>query len=507
MAPQVETQYGTIAGERRGNHDAFRGIPYAKPPLGKLRFRAPEPPEPWAGVRDATQFGASAPQGGAFAPGVVPEGVQAEDSLFVNVFTPRADQGKRPVMVWVHGGAFTVGSSSLPIYDGGPLAELFDVVVVTFNYRLGALGFLAVGEAGARLGAVENRGLHDQLAALGWVRTNIERFGGDPDNVTVFGESAGGASVGLLVAMPCARGLFRRAIVQSGSDTLTDLPEAEARGFTRHALLKTLDLGEHQLERLEQLPLDAFMRAQASVESNWAGFPHFVPVRDSALLPDDPRALLASGRASDVPLIIGTNRDEWNLFALMTMADWARPLTEHDAIAAVAHVLPRDAHDAAPALLDAYRRSRRERGLMHDNRALLRAILGDRRFRMPCVRFAEQHLTRQPETFVYLFCYASPVFNGLLGACHALELPFVFGTTDSPRQDRFIGTGPEIPGLSRTMMEYWTSFARSGEPSAASVGPWARYAPDRRLTLELAATSQMVSDAFGEERRAWDGLI
>ncbi|HEY6876805.1 MAG TPA: carboxylesterase family protein, partial [Polyangiales bacterium] len=208
----VDTELGKVAGAQYGTHVAFRGLPFARPPVGPRRFQAPEPPEPWTGVRDATRFAPASLQGMLFVPGErVSEG-QSEDCLYLNVFTPAADSQLRPVMVFIHGGAFTLGSGSEPLYDGAKLAARHDVVVVTLNYRLGALGYLALGEAGARWGAVDNRGTLDQLAALRWVQRNIARFGGDPRQVTVFGESAGATSVCVLLALAEARGTFARAI-------------------------------------------------------------------------------------------------------------------------------------------------------------------------------------------------------------------------------------------------------------------------------------------------------
>ncbi len=514
--PIVETQSGKVEGVLRGAHAAFLGIPYARAPVGELRFRAPEPPPSWSGVRAASAFGASAPQGAMFAPGVVADGPQSEDCLFLNVFTPvdvrasayewtAAGEPKRAVMVWIHGGAFTVGSASSPLYDGRRLAEEHGVVVVTLNYRLGLLGYLPFGEDGERWGALDNRGLHDQLAALRWVRANIHAFGGDPDNVTVFGESAGATSVGLLLATPQGRGLFRRAIAQSTTGPLI-LPTADDAEARRAKLLKALDLPTREPERLAHVPLAALMRAQAEVEAQTHGWPHFHPVVDRALLPAQPAELLRSGQGDDVPLITGTNRDEWNLFALMALPEWSAPLAEADAIARFAQKLPAGASTAAPELFAIYRASRRARGLPHDERALLRALEGDLRFRIPTLRFAELHRARA-ETYVYLFSHGSPALGGALGACHALELPFVFGTYDAPNQDRFAGEGEAVVRLSRAMREAWTSFAKEGIPRAADLPAWPRYELARRPTLDLSAAPSIVEDPLGEERAAWEGRI
>ena len=506
MSTIVATQYGSIEGERRAAHSAFLGIPYAKPPLGTLRFRAPEPPEPWSGVRPARTWGAAAIQGKVFAPGLLPEGKPSEDCLYLNVYTPAADGAKRPVMFWIHGGAFTVGTAGTALYDGGPLATRHDVVVVTFNYRLGALGYLGLGDEGKRFGAVENRGAHDHLAALSWVRDNIAGFGGDPDNITLFGESAGGTAVSLLVATPRARGMFRRAIVQSAS-LLPQLPTAEHYAESRAIMQRALGLKANELERLNEVPIELIVSAQAKVEDQLR-FPHYGPVFDGTLYPEQPRALLENGEGSRVPMIIGSNRDEWNLFALSNLNEWSIPLPDATLLAEVETRLPPRSRAAAGALIETYRASRRDRALPHDNRALLRAIDGDRVFRLTALRLAEITRAQHPETYAYLFAYASPALGGTLGACHALELPFVFGTYDTPVQERFVGKSPRVRALSCEMMALWTSFARGEQPSCESCPAWPTYAPDRYATLEFAqAETRVVDDPYGEERRAWDGLL
>jgi para-nitrobenzyl esterase len=269
--------------------------------------------------------------------------------------------------------------------------------------------------------------------------------------------------------------------------------------------LRALELAPDQGERLRDVPADALMRAQAVVENNVRGWPHFYPTADR-LFGGRPGDTLRDGRGSAVPLIMGTNRDEWNLFALASLPDWTKPMADAELLSRLTAKLPAARADAAPALVEAYRTSRRERALPHDNRALLRALEGDLRFRIPTLRFAELYQKLAP-THVYLFTYASPAMRGALGACHALELPFVFGTYDSPNQDRFAGVGEGVVALSRTMTETWSAFAKHGQPQNARVPSWPRYALDQRATLELDLETRVVDDAFGSERRAWDGVI
>jgi para-nitrobenzyl esterase len=461
----VETSLGKVAGKAREGHWSYRAIPFAKPPLGELRFAAPQPAEPWTGVRDATRYSAIALQGAVFAPGVGAEGIQSEDCLYLNVYTPAADGAQRPVMFFLHGGAFTVGSASARLYDGAKLAAQHDVVVVTTNYRLGALGYLPIGET--------NRGSLDQLAALRWVHANIARFGGDASNVTIFGESAGATSVCLLLAMPSARGLFARAIVQSAPLAL-DLPTVESMA----PVLEAFALSDLTGSSSEEL-----LGAQKKVEADWTKWPHFQPVA-SPLFGGQPRASLDAGTGSAVPLLIGYNRDEWNLFAAMDVPSWSKPLGD-DELRAQTKV--------SAEVIEVYRASRASRGLPHTNRALLRTILGDLRFRLPTLRFAERYRALA-DTYFYQFTYASPGLRGELGACHALELPFVFGSYDAPGQDRFAGKGEHVERLSRTLREHWTTFAR-GE------APWARYG-DARETMELDLEPRLVNDSYGEEREA-----
>lgn len=503
----VVTASGKLVGSTRGAHAVFRGIPFAKPPVGRLRFRAPEPVEPWTGVRSAKEFGPSSLQGLVFAPGVSAEGPVSEDCLYLNVYTPRADGQQRAVMFFIHGGAFTVGTAATPLYDGAKLAEEHDVVVVTTNYRVGALGYLSLGEAGARWGAVDNCGQHDQIAALRWVRDNIASFGGDPGNVTIFGESAGGTAVCLLLATPSARGLFHRAISQSSVGALKLRTSEQVAPFTS-AYLSALELTEASSESLLQLPAEQLMRAQAAVESKLSGWPHFSPCLDQPLFGGQhPQDLIAGGQGSDVPLLIGTNRDEWNLFALNSLPEWTKHMEDAEATSRIARKLPEAKAGAAAALVEAYRVSRRERGLAHGNRALLRALEGDLRFRIPSLRFADLYRERVPETYLYLFTYESPALRGELGACHALELPFVFGTYDGPNQERFAGQGDTVVELSRTIRESWTNFAKTGNPTSSRVASWPQYEPTRRATLELSAEVQVVDDAYGSERKAWDDVI
>ncbi|MCZ2108511.1 MAG: carboxylesterase family protein [Dehalococcoidia bacterium] len=332
----VETTYGKLRGEQREAHLAFRGIRYAGPAGGSHRFRAPTPPEHFEGVRDATEWGTAARQTSHPIPGFAASGPQDEDCLFLNVFTPAADDRRRPVLFWIHGGGFTHGTAAEPLYDGGPLAVLGDVVVVSINYRLGAFGYLYLGEHLPGAGLAANAGQLDQVAALEWVRDNIAAFGGDAANVTIFGESAGAAAVGTLLAMPAARGLFHRAILQSGSGRAAS-PEEAAR--VTSMLLQELGLEKSDAAELLALPADALLGAQTAVVARARDFGlPLGPVRDAATLPRSPLEAIAAGEAANIPMLIGTNRDEVKLFSASMRRD---PMDDATLVRAVTATLPR----------------------------------------------------------------------------------------------------------------------------------------------------------------------
>lgn len=503
MRTQAATEFGLLEGEPRGGHVAFRGIPFAAPPTGNRRWKAPEAPQSWTGVRPALAFGPSPMQGVSFAPGSAADEPQSEDCLYLNVFTPAVDGARRPVLFFIHGGAFIVGSASMSLYDGGRLAEMGDVVVVTTNYRVGALGYLCLGDWGASWGATANVGALDQIAALRWVARNIEHFGGDPDRVTIFGESAGATSVLNLLSTPSAAGLFRAAIAESPGNSL-GISEPAAALDVAEQVLHALGIGRHETEKLRDVPAAAIIDAQSKVRSPlWVGF---FPVLDQHTVPRRPRELFAAGGGAAVPLVLGTNRDEWNLFE-PPKGEKGRAV-EDIVPAVLSRGFPKQHVARIPEVFECYRSSRARLGLPSDDWAILRAIAGDTRFRIPTIRFAEVHSNRRLPTYMYLFTHESPAMRGALGACHALELPFVFGMLDAPLQDRFAGQGPAVQTLSLAMMRSWIAFAKTGNPDADATVEWLPYDDRRRATLIFDSTRIRSEDApLDDERAAWDGIL
>jgi para-nitrobenzyl esterase len=498
MAPTVDTRYGRVEGGRDDGVQVFRGLPFARPPVGERRFGAPEPPESWGGVRAAHEFAPSAPQ----RPMALPlpgldVGAQDEDCLYLNVYTPAADGGRRPVLVWIHGGGFVIGSGSQALYDGRPLARRGDVVVVTVNYRLGPLGFLYAPDLCPGLeGAVGNAGLRDQVAALEWVRDNIDRFGGDPGNVTIFGESAGGMSVGTLLGVPAARGLFARAIPQSGAAANVHTRESATR-VAEHFVEELGVPAAGAARALRELPPDKLLDLHSQTVlklGTSVGLLAFQPVVDGDFLPAAPCDAVRAGAAAQVALLTGTTRDEWKLFGFLD-----RGLGTLDE-AGLHSRLARQVSDPN-ALVAAYRAGRPDASPAE----LFFAIETDRVFRIPAIELAEAQCGHQPATFMYRFDWPTPAMGGAMGACHAVDLPFVFGLADSPEGKLFAGGGPEAVRLQEQVMDAWIAFARSGDPSHAGLpgSRWPAYDTEGRATLLFDRESALELDPDSRERQAW----
>jgi len=501
--PTAETTSGRVEGLSSDGVHVFMGIPFARAPVGELRFRPPEAPEPWAGTRLAQRPGRIPLQPPSPLEATLgSQGfIQGEDCLRLNVWTPGLDDHRRPVMVWVHGGMFVTGTGATKWYSGRPFAVSSDVVVVTLNYRLGALGFLHLAQvAGDEYASSGNCGLLDQVAALEWVRDNIAAFGGDPANVTVFGESAGAMSVGGLLGVPRADGLFCKAILQSGACANVRSPEVAAE--VTEEVLADLGLREGAVTALAAMPGIQLIEAQERVMtrrlSTWAtpGALPFSPTVDGISLPRPPLEAVRAGAAAGVKLVVGTNRDEMTLF---TLVDPTMTSLDEAGLEGRAAVIFGEARAAKAVTTYRAARPRASPG-----QAWV-AMLSDAIFRLPAIRLAEAQSLHQPATFMYLFTWPTPVFGGMLGASHGLEVAFVFDTVDQPGVSLLVGEGPHLAPMATRMHRAWAAFARHGAPEVPT-GPgsqrpsWPAYEATRRATMIMDEVWEVADDPSRDER-------
>ncbi len=491
----VTTRHGQLRGQVTEGVAAFKGIPYAAPPFGPNRFQPPQPPQAWDGVRDALAYGAVPPQ-----PRYVPpfdqllgdQGHAGEDCLNLNVWTPHPSRDRLPVMVWIHGGAFHRGSGALATYDGGRFAR-DGVVCVTINYRLGADGFLYLGEG------IANRGLLDQIAALEWVQENIKAFGGDPARVTIFGESAGAFSVATLLSMPRAQGLFQQGIAQSGAAQHTSsVPTAQMIGRN---LAEKLGVAP-TMTSIGAVPLERLVAAQAELSMELALRPDparwgevatngmmFEPVVDGEVVPAPPIERIVAGAGAGVDLMVGTTTEEWRFFLV---PGGAIDLVTDDRLVTTARVMGLDVERA----LRVYRTSRPQ-ATPGD---LLGALITDWFFRIPAIRLAEAHARNGGSPYVYEFAWRSPLFNGRFGAAHAVEIGFVFDNLGREGAMTLAGDAPP-QALADAMHRAWVAFATSGAPG------WSPYDADERSVMRFDGTGgTVVSDPAAQERGLWDGI-
>lgn len=501
-APVATTRSGAVRGTSAQGVSAFKGIPYAAPPVGPNRFMAPVAPEPWDGVRDAIGFSPIPPQPDLSARSLpsldlrplVPEQVRAgDDYLTVNVWTPDPSARGLPVMVYIFGGAFVSGASATLLYDGTRFAR-DGVVCVSFNYRLGVEGFLPLE------GGVTNAGLRDQIAALTWVQENIATFGGDPANVTIFGESAGALNVANLLAVPQAQGLFARAISQSGGAQHTmSLMQARMVAARMSDLLGApatresfAALSPEQIITAQMQMLPGSMDLTTAEDPDpTGGLTLFLPVRDGDLLVAQPVTSIRQGAGATVDLLLGTNSDEMNFYFVPTGVSDAIPSDEQVA------AMIEGRHPDPARLVAAYRASRPQASPGQ----LLSAIMTDWMFHIPSIRLAEAHAPHSGGTYVYEFAWRSPTCDGLLGACHGLELGFVFDNLDAPGLVGPLGMVGEHPpaNLAQRMHRAWIDFATTGRPG------WAPYTAEQHNVMRIDSTWDLVTDPHSAERVAWEG--
>ncbi len=501
-APVVETTSGRVRGAVSNGVNIFKGIHYGARTDGPGRFMPPAKPKPWIGIRDALEFGPPCPQLQGVPllspkPGALPP---TENCLALNVWTPGLGDGaKRPVMVWVH---FTIagGDAAFSWSDGENLSRTGDVVMVSFNHRLNIFGHLYLGDlGGGKYAESGNVGLLDAVAALQWVRDNITAFGGDPDNVTIFGESDGGAKISNILAMPSAKGLFHKAIVQSGAK-LRAVPKDRAMETTA-AVLSKLGLKSSDVDLLQTLPADELLLAMKSVSAmkNENGFAfQFRPVVDGLVLPHHPFDPVAPQVSVDVPLLVGSTNTE-------TASDFVHDDANFSLDAAalrakIAKVLEIDDHQAE-ALIAAYRKAQPDAASID----LLLAITTDRRTRMNGITQAELRIAaRSAPTFMYVFSWKTPVNGGKMRSYHGVDLTFVFNNLGAASD--FTGTGADRQALADLTSGAWTAFARTGNPNHEGLPRWPAYTLKDRETMIFDNHCQVVNDPGKEGRLAQRAL-
>ena len=500
--PIIGTKYGRLEGDLQNDIYSFKGIPYAAPPVGHLRWMPPQPPSVWSGIRPAKEYGAIAPQnlmpaGGGFGPDFSGQ-PQDEDCLFLNVWTPGLDDARRPVMIWIHGGAFIIGSGTERFLEGGELAKRGDIVLISINYRLGALGFMNLNEiTSGGIPATGNEGLLDQIAATEWAHDNIAAFGGNPDNITVFGFSAGGMSIGTLLSMPRAQGRFHKAINRSGAANVVGTLDGAVK--VSEQFLHLLGLIGKDTDALRKLTVRQLLDGQQKLaakmrESEYRATP-FLPVVDGKDVPELPLIAIKRGAAKNIPLMAGNMLDEMK--AMNAMDPAIRSMDEHGLMSRLKRMVP---EELATGLVRAYREALPKRGGTATPADILGSINADLMFRIPTIRLVEAQRDVGAPAYNYLFTYGSPAMGGALGAMHGLDNPILFGRLDP----QFTGNGAEVEDMAAKLQDSCTTFARTGDPSCETIGTWPPYGVDR-MTMIFDKNTRIAAAPYEAERRAWEG--
>jgi para-nitrobenzyl esterase len=500
-APIVATKYGRVRGTSSAGVFTFKGIHYGASPEGSARFQPPSPPQPWKETASAQNLGDLAPQilstaaggsdirqamGDIFGPGKV-----SENCLVLNVWTPSLEHRRRPVMVWLHGGGYTGGSDGSPTYDGTNLAHKQGVVVVGINHRLNVFGYLYLGGISKKYADSGNVGMLDCVLALEWVRDNIASFGGDPENVTIFGESGGGGKVSVLMAMPPAKDLFHKAIVESGSTLRVSTPD-EADAAARKYLAQ-LKISPDRVDELQKVPMEQMLDALKSM----AG-PNSIrlgPVVDGRSLPRQPFDPDAPAQSANIPMLIGTNGTESSL--LLGMGDASLFSLDDATMRAKLKTYLHLTDDAKLDDLIAIYKKDRPGATPSD---LYFAITTDRMMRMNAIAQAERKIAQgAAPAYMYIFNWRTPILDGRLRSPHGIELAFVFDNTD--KTTSLNGSAPDVAPLAAKVSAAWAAFARTGNPSTPGL-PWPAYDTKNRATMVFNDDCKVVDDPGKEERQA-----
>lgn len=505
-APIAETTTGKVRGATSDGVCVFKGIPYGASTAGPNRFMPPRKPTPWTGVRDALSYGPMAMQEFGKWPdlwntlmvgNMMWDHERSEDCLVLNVWTPALRDGyKRPVMVWCHGGGFNNGLGEADWHDGTRLARKHDVVVINLNHRLNTFGFLYLGELGGEKYADSgNSGMLDIVAVLQWVRDNIEQFGGDPGNVTIFGQSGGGAKVTPLMAMPAAKGLFHKVIVQSGSMLRAKSPD-EATEIAR-TMLDRLGIRPDRIDSLQNLPPERLLEAKKAPSELGS---LFAPVVDGRSLPRHPFDPDAPVISANVPTLVGTTKDECRFLPMLDAKLWSLDRAGLYAALQTQGISSEKAHP----LVEAYQATRPGESPSD----IYLAIESDLRFRRNAILQAERKFAQgTAPAYMFLFAWEAPgAPGGQYKAGHGVEVPFVFDNPDMAPVLRGVKPDPRFYELAEHTSAAWVAFARTGNPSHRGVPAWKPYDPRDRATMVLNYTSELVNDPQRQERLVVESL-